>query len=576
MSDLLAHLEFLYGRETALEVLPRLRERLKRYQPPSLPVRPLNHQDVVLIAYPDHFQEPNTPPLQSLRHFCTAYLKDIVTGLHILPFFPYSSDDGFSVIDFYQVDPRLGTWEDIQALARDFVLIVDLVLNHTSTQCPWFQSYLRGDDAFRDFYIRADPTSDLSMVVRPRALPLLTPFESPIGHIWVWTTFSADQVDLNYKNPAVLLQMIDVLLTYLEKGARIIRLDAIAYLWKEPGTPCIHLPQTHCIVRLFRSILDIVAPHAMLITETNVPHHENLSYFGNGTDEAHMVYNFTLPPLVMHTLLSGNAEKLSDWASTNLKLPAETVTFFNFLASHDGIGVNPARGILADAEIDNLVNAAIQRGGLVSYKHNSDGSQSPYELNITYFDAISDPHNETVSLHRFLTAHAILLALRGLPAIYASSLIGARNWHEGVHVLGYNRAINRQKFLLKHLYVALTSSNTLQAKVLAGLRRLLQARKQSPAFDPYSEQKILDSPPEIFGVLRLSKDGSHRVLCLQNVTPNPQPLSWLDFKNPPKGPTIDLINNKRLPENTDISLMTLPPYGILWLEYNTSEAPFGL
>jgi len=575
-SDLLAHLECLYGRETALEVLPRLQERLKRYRAPSLPLRPLNHQDAILITYPDQFQEPNTPPLRSLRRFCTSHLKDLITGLHILPFFPYSSDDGFSVIDFYQVDSRFGTWEDIQALAEDPILMVDLVLNHTSAQNPWFQGYLRGDNAFRDFYISADPKADYSMVVRPRALPLLTPFESSQGQIWVWTTFSADQVDLNYKNPAVLLQMIDVLLTYLEKGARIIRLDAVAYLWKEAGTPCIHLPQTHRVVRLFRSILDIVAPYAMLITETNVPHHENLSYFGNGSNEAHMVYNFALPPLVMHSLLSGNAEKLSRWASTSLKLPSEKVTLFNFLASHDGIGINPARGILSDSEIDNLVSAAVQRGGLVSYKHNPDGSQSPYELNITYFDAISDPSDESASLRRFLVAHAILLALRGLPAIYALSLIGARNWHEGVRALGHNRAINRQKFSMKDLYAALASSNTLQARVFAGLRRLLQARKQSPAFDPYSDQEILDTPPEIFGLIRRSKDGHHQTLCLHNVTPNPQSLAWLGSNNLPRGAITDLVNGQRLAENVDLSTITLPPYGILWLESRNLEASAGL
>ena len=173
------------------------------------------------------------------------------------------------------------------------------------------------------------------------------------------------------------------------QGAEFIRLDAIAYLWKEIGTACIHLPQTHAVVRIMHALLEQAAPQVRLITETNVPHTENMSYFGDGTNEAHLIYNFALPPLVLYTLQNGDAGPLSAWAS-GLTLPSQQVTFFNFLASHDGIGVTPLRGLLPESAIEELARRTLAQGGLVSYRSNPDGSQSPYELNINYFDALAD------------------------------------------------------------------------------------------------------------------------------------------------------------------------------------------
>jgi sucrose phosphorylase len=315
-------------------------------------------------------------------------LANVGGGIHILPFYPWTSDDGFSVTDYRKVDSNLGEWKDITSMQNNFRLMFDGVINHISAESEWFKGFLRDDPPYRDYFITVDGDPDLSQVVRPRALPLLTSFNTPSGEKRVWTTFSADQIDLNFKNPEVLFEILDIMLMYIERGATYIRLDAIAYLWKEIGTTCIHLPQTHHLIQLMRCVLDEVAPHVHLITETNVPHADNISYFGDGTNEAQLVYNFALPPLTLHTFHTGNAQVLSNWAKT-LTLPSDKTTFFNFLASHDGVGLNPARGILSNEEIDALVNKTLAHGGLVSYKNNSDGSQSPYEMNVNYFDALS-------------------------------------------------------------------------------------------------------------------------------------------------------------------------------------------
>ena len=430
------HLVALYGEATAQKFQPDLERLLNKWRG-SLPASPaltrampaalpLSERDALLITYADQVSATGETPLRTLGDFSQAHLQGIVSGIHLLPFYPWSSDDGFSVKDYYAVDPAFGTWADIRRLGEHFQLMFDAVFNHMSAQSEWFKKFISGDPGYQDFFVTVEQTPDLSQVVRPRALPLLTEFETAAGLRRVWTTFSADQVDVNARNPAVLLALIDVLLFYVSQGARYIRLDAIAFLWKEIGTACLHLPHTHRIVQMMRSVLEEVAPNTLLITETNVPHVDNLSYFGDGTNEAHLVYNFALPPLVLHTLATGDATKLTQWAQS-LRLPSSCVALFNFLASHDGIGVNPARGILENAEIDALVARTLERGGFISYKHLPDRSQVPYEMNINFFDALANPdESPDASIARAICAHAIQFAIIGVPGIYFHSLFGSR------------------------------------------------------------------------------------------------------------------------------------------------------
>ncbi len=553
-------LEKLYGSEKAPAVNARLQELVNRYRGriPKPDDPSLSERDSLLITYGDQVQENGKAHLQTLAEFCKAHLRGAVSGIHILPFYPWSSDDGFSVKDYRAVDPALGDWKDIERLGQSFRLMFDGVINHASAQGEWFQKFLRDERPYRDYFVTVEGEPDLSNVVRPRALPLLTEFETAAGKRKVWTTFSADQVDLDFRNPDVLLEIFDILLMYAEHGAQFLRLDAIAYLWKEIGTTCIHLPQTHAVIQLLRAVFDEVAPHVYLITETNVPHQDNISYFGDGTNEAQLVYNFALPPLTLHTFRTGNASVLSGWAST-LTLPSDRTTFFNFLASHDGIGLNPARGILSSAEIDALVEQTLAHGGLISYKHNADGSTSPYELNINYFDALSDPSSDEpldLQVDRFMAAQAIMLSLVGVPGIYFHSLFGSRSWREGVQVTHHNRTINRQKFTRAEVETALADSASLRAKVLARYRQLLAARVASPAFHPHGAQEVLNVDTRVFAVLRTSPDAAHQVLCLQNVTAQPVRLHSL----PGKG-SRDVLTNR------PVSLpLTLQPYQSLWLE----------
>ncbi len=536
---------------------------------------PLTHQDAILITYADQVRQPGILPLQSLDSFARAYLAGLVSCIHLLPFFPASSDDGFSVIDYRQVDPAFGSWKDVARLGENFRLMFDAVINHVSAQSAWFRSFLAGEAKYQAYFMTIHGDPDLSMVVRPRALPLLTEFETKNGRRKVWTTFSADQIDLNYHNPEVLLEVLDLLLYYVRRGAQLIRLDAIAYLWKEIGTPCIHLPQTHAVVQLFRAVLDRAAPGVMLVTETNVPHEENIAYFGDGYNEAHMVYNFALPPLVLHTFYHGDCSQLTEWAK-GLQLPSRQTTFFNFLASHDGIGLNPARGILSESVIDALAQGALARGGLVSYKSMPNGSQLPYELNINYFDALCDPQgNEPLELQakRFLCAQAIMMAMIGVPGIYFHSLFGSRGWPEGVRLTGHNRTINRQKLERDDLEKQLAQPGSLRRLVFEGYRSLFVARKAAPAFDPFGDQRVLEFGTSVFGVLRRQPHSTseEQVICLHNVTHQTQIVSWESLQTALGGFEIDasrqfkdLISDQEFSVGLDRPL-ELEPFQVVWL-----------
>jgi sucrose phosphorylase len=538
--DITEHLVFLYGTGAAGPVESRLRALMRDRFPVAdaagpaprgkrdAPHRPggagrqlpLTQRDALLITYGDQVREHGVPPLQTLGEFLDQHAVGAVSGVHVLPFYPSTSDDGFSVVDYRAVDPDLGTWDDVCRLGRRFDLMFDGVFNHVSAHSAWFEAFLRDDPAHRDWFITVEGDPDLSQVVRPRALPLLTTFETAAGAKRVWTTFSADQVDVNVQDPDVLLALIEALLFYVVRGARFIRLDAIAYLWKQIGTPCIHLPQTHRAIQLMRAVLDEVAPEVLLITETNVPHRDNVSYFGDGGDEAQLVYNFALPPLVLHTLATGDATALSRWAGA-LELPSDGVTFFNFLASHDGIGVNPVRGILGEPEIDALVARARSHGGFVSYKQNSDGSKSPYELNVSYFDALSDPAGgeaEETQIRRFVVAHAIMLAMPGMPGIYFHSLFGSRGDRASAEESGIPRRINRQKFGRAELDRELADPSSRRARVLFELRALLCERQASAVFHPAGRWEVVATDPRVFALRRTSPDGAETALCLHNVS----------------------------------------------------------
>ena len=588
---------FLYDEATAQQYLPELERVLQVYYAHKPPARiaaeakitdcdRFTEQDVILITYGDLVRSEHSSPLASLVHILEQVpgFKKAINTLHILPFFPYSSDRGFSVTDFRAVDPKLGSWQDIARIGDSYQLMFDAVCNHTSSKSKAFQKLLSGNPEYKDIAtVYLDPNDlspeDRQKIVRPRTSDVLTKFQSINGPIWVWTTFSADQIDLNYCNPKVLLWVIETLLLYVRRGANLIRLDAVTYLWQIPGTSCANLEQTHETIKLFRDIFNVVAPGVALITETNIPHQQNIAYFGNGYNEAQMVYNFALPPLVLHTFYRENTQALAQWAD-KLEFPADACTYLNILDTHDGIGLMGVKNILSNQDIEYLISRAREHGAFISYRTGVGGRDEPYEINTTWFSALnleSGSEPLAIQIKRFVASRSIALILKGVPGIYLHGLIGTSNDVDSVIKTKSKRDINRQIIEETTLDRDLKLPSSKLSQLTKALGRLLEIRVRQKAFHPQGKQHIFNFSPQCFVVLRISPDGTEHILTITNVSNQicqlEIPLAKLQLnnsqstfnKNSENNYWYDLIGNRGWRVQQQKIFLVLHPYDVIWL-----------
>jgi len=520
--------------------------------------------DVLLIAYPDNLSSQNTSPLQCLKNFLGEHLSDTISIVHVLPFFPSTSDDGFSIQNYFEVDKKFGDWSDLNNLTEHSTLMADLVLNHCSVKNEWFIGYQNGNPMYENFFCTVDEDFDLTNIVRPRSSPLKEKFLINGEEKNIWCTFSRDQVDLNFKNPEVLRKLLDVIFWYIENGVRVLRLDAVAFIWKTSGTTGLNALQAHLIVRLIRILVDYVDRGIILITETNLPVHENLSYFGNG-NEAHWIYNFTLPPLSIFTLMFGDATQMRKW-SMGMPPALPNTAYLNFLSSHDGIGLRPIEGVLTDQQIDQMVSQLEHNGSLFSWRNVTQSEQKIYEANITLFDSLrltpSDPTGE-FKIQRYLAANSIMLGFEGVPAFYLNAMFATGNDIEEVNKNCSNRAINRHKWSKTELEKRLKSPNKIENLVLNSLKNLISKRKIQPAFHPNATQFTLQLESCFFGVWRQSIDRSQSIFAITNVTHLEQNLSLSHLNLVFSDRWYDIISGDEITNSE--SVLSFLPYQTYWI-----------
>ena len=565
---LYAHVEHIYPAENADELVEKMIALMDLNQRCFMPEPHKNlwdERDCLMIAYGDSLLKEGEWPLHTLHDFLRSECRGVISGVHILPFYPWSSDDGFSVINYVEVNPALGEWQDVSAIARDFDLMADLVVNHCSSRSQWFENYKQRRHPGKDYFVEGDPQWDLSAVVRPRTSDLLAEVQTLDGKRHVWCTFSHDQVDLNFRNPDVLLEFVRIIRHYLDQGVKIFRLDAVAFLWKEVGGSCLNLSQTHEIVRLFRSLVEHAAPDAILITETNIPLRENLAYFGNA-NEAHLVYNFSLPPLLLNALVSGDSAALTNWM---MGMPAaqDGTSYFNFIASHDGIGLRPAEGLLSDAEIDDLVALMQRSGGRVSWRALGSGASRPYEINISLFDAMRQRQGageDGFQEARFLCAHALMLALQGIPAFYIHSLLATPNDEQRVAHSNHNRAINRHQWQADELASALAEGGH-HRRIFDTLKAMIRRRAQQPAFHPNAAQYPLHLGSALFGLRRESvvEGAEQTLLAIYNLSADTQRLPLAELNLDAGLRWRELLSGAEI--GAERGDLMLPPYAYCWL-----------
>jgi glucosylglycerate phosphorylase len=578
-------LRFLYGEKAADKYMPEL-ERILRvhhaHKPPEMiekekgydPKERFSEKDMILITYGDIVKGPEPTPLAMLHNFVNTYNRGAINTLHILPFFPYSSDRGFAVVDFKLVDPKLGSWADIREKKRRYDLMFDAVLNHVSSRSEIFSEFLNGHPLYQDFFIAYDSPDDLTpdqrrKIFRPRTSDILTRFDTIHGPKWVWTTFSEDQIDLNFRNPEVLLQVMESVLFYIRNGADILRLDAVTYIWAEPGTESVHLPQTHEVVKLLRDVVDSVGSGVALLTETNVPHEKNVSYFGNGCDEAHMVYNFALPALVLHTFYREDSRAISQWAA-GIRPPSDIATFFNILDTHDGIGLMGAKEILSREDVAFIIKTAGDRGAYISYKMGEDRTEEPYEINTTWWSAINEDNDgEDIArqVKRYIASRSILLVIQGVPGIYVHGFMGTVNDHGRVKETGVKRDVNRGFINSEEVERELTDPESKLSLIRLYGGRLYRTRTRHRAFHPRGLQKVLHLSSDVFAAVRHSPEGDECILAVTNVTGREiqldVPLSEVGAE---ERQWQDLLSETSWEAQPGVLNITLEPYGVIWLK----------
>ena len=522
-----------------------------------------NESDIFLISYGDSIISAKDKRLKTLKKFVDEFITPHFNNIHILPFFPFSSDDGFSITDYKKVRDDLGSWEDISLLSKDYRVMADIVINHASKQSEYFQEFVRGNYEYKDFFISLDEDEGFEEVIRPRSSDLFQEIEISNQKKYLWCTFSHDQIDLNFKNPRVLLFFIKLIYLYLKHGIKVFRLDAVAFLWKEKSTNCLNLPQTHEIVKLIRTILDHYNQNALLITETNLPNLENLSYFGNG-DEANAIYNFTLPPLLLWTLLMGDSTALRKW-SMSMPPAKEQTTYFNFIASHDGIGLRPTENILTDQERDTLIDIVKEFGGVISNRKKPDGTESVYELNIALLDAMKGTFKgiDHMQVERFIACHAIMLSLEGIPAFYIHSVLGTTNDYELMKKQSQNRSINRKSWDINEIKKKLLDDKSINNQVYKSIINLINIRKKQPAFHPNAIQFTFNLGKNFFGIWRQSLNKKQSIFSVTNVTNIFQYLDLTELNLIESEKWWELINNNEI---TNIkSIIALKAYQTVWI-----------
>jgi len=519
---------------------------------------------VVLITYPDAIYRKDESTLKTLAEFVRNNLSGISSVIHVLPFLPSTSDGGFAVSNYEKVENTFGDWDDLKNLSINHKIMADLVLNHVSSSHPWVHQFMRSDEPGSSYIVSPSKTDTWEEVIRPRNSSLFTNIKTNNGFKNVWTTFGPDQIDVDWRNPNILLEFLKLLVRYINNGAEWIRLDAIAFIWKEPYTTCLHLEPVHLIVKLLNKCLKIIKPTSVLITETNVPEKENLSYLIDG-NEANLAYNFTLPPLLLEAIYTGETDLLYQWLSNWNQLPKST-GLLNFTSSHDGVGLRALEGIMDDKRMHNLLVESEKRGGLVSHRRMSDGKDQPYELNISWWSAMANLGSDMklFQLERFLLSQVFTLSLKGVPAFYLPSILASPNDLDTFRKTGQRRDLNREKFDANQLLDQLNNIESPASKIISFLSHVVKVRSRLKAFHPESFMKCISTHVDNCIIIQRGL-GDNIVYVICNMSDRFLNIQLLNIIS-----LLKLSSEKFLIDNITGSHLSadklkLSPYQVLWV-----------
>jgi len=558
----------------------------------------LNQEWVGMALYCDGFAG-NLQGLESRL----PYLQELgVNMVHVMPILKCpegASDGGYAISDFRALDERAGTIEDLRSVAaslrkRNMLLTLDVVVNHTSDEHEWAARARAGDRKYQDYYYCFDNRDipDMFEETMPEIFPETAPgnftWEESMGK-WVMTVFNDYQWDLNYSNPAVFIEMVDIILFWANQGADIVRLDAVAFLWKKIGTTCQNEREAHLILQLLKDCCQVTARGVLFIAEAIVAPVEIAKYFGEDAviaKECEIAYNATLMALLWDAVATHNANLLNIGVR-NLPNKLDRATWLNYIRCHDDIGLGFDDNDIRLAGYDPVAHRRFLVDYFTGEYDDSPARGQPFGRNMKTGDArISgslaslvglgtavehgDPEEIEVAVRRILLLHSVIMSYGGIPLLYYGDEIGMLNdctYLDNPAKANDNRWIHRpridwDKAEMRHQH------GSVEQRIYEGLQRMIAVRKSIPAFSDFNNRELLDTGnPHLFVFMR--NDPFHtgdNVLVVSNFDRASQSLDLIDLRNRGRfayGQVQDLCSGESPSLYKDT--LVIPPYRFYWL-----------
>jgi amylosucrase len=504
--------------------------------------------------------------LQGLRENL-SYLQELgINMVHVMPILECprgASDGGYAVSDFRNVDSRVGTMDDVRELAdvmrqRNMLLTLDVVVNHTSNQHLWAASARAGDRRYQDYYYTFEnrDVPDMFEESMPEVFPETSPgnfvWDEEMGR-WVMSVFNDYQWDLNYSNPAVFIEMLDIILFWANQGADILRLDAVAFLWKKIGTICQNEREAHLLLQLFKDCCQVTAPGVLFIAEAIVAPLEIIKYFGEDAvvaKECEIAYNATFMALLWDAVATRNA-KLLNQGILSLPDKLDRATWLNYIRCHDDIGLGFDDADIRKADYEPRAHRRFLVDYFTGRFEGSDSRGQPFGVNLKTGDARisgslaslvgleaaienADEQAITRCVDLILLMHGMILSFGGIPLLYYGDEIGTLNdgsFLEDASKANDNRWMHRPR-LDWSLAALRAQRSSVQGRIFEGLKRMIGVRKTIPAFSDFNNRELIDSGnPHLFVFLRYAFDAGSDVLVVANFDSTPQSLDLVDLRN---------------------------------------------
>lgn len=559
----------------------------------------LNQKWVAMALYCDRFADN----LQGLREKLPYFQELGVNMLHVMPILdcpPENNDGGYAVRDFRKIDARYGTLRDVEELAatlknREILLVLDVVVNHTSDEHEWATRARQGEKKYQDYYYVFDnrETPDAFEEGMPEIFPVTAPgnftWDETMGK-WVMTVFNNYQWDLNYRNPAVLIEMLDIILFWANKGADILRLDAVAFLWKKIGSTCQNEREAHLLLRLMKDCCQVTAPGVLFIAEAIVAPGEIAKYFGEDaiySKECEIAYNASLMALLWDAVATKNATLLN-LGVKNLPNKLERATWLNYVRCHDDIGLGFDDSDVTQAGYDPTLHRAFLVDYFTGRFPESPARGMPFGTNLKTGDArisgslaslvglesaleSEDEDAITAAIKTITLLHSVILSFGGLPLMYYGDAIGTLNNLEFLSdpaIQHDSRWVHRSHFdwdkaEKRH------QSGTVEQRIFSSLKKMIARRKEIPAFADFDNRHLLlIENPNLLVFYRTDPENCRsRVLVINNFNVETQPLP-VDALTPhgffTNESMTDLCTGERVP--VENGQLMIPALSFYWLK----------